>query len=183
MVGFNWMKEFLESSTIHGLSYIARNRRFVRLFWVCVIIAGFTGAEFLIQQSFTSWANSPISTTIETLPISELEFPNVTVCPPRNSFTNLNHDLVRSRKIIFDEGKRKELSNIVHDAVFEANYDAKHHEFLEYGQNKKEYMNWYTGLTKLTLPYIDISFKKYKLLALFPLLTSEIASMKKNLKE
>ena len=163
MVGFNWMKEFLESSTIHGLSYIARNRRFVRLFWVCVIIAGFTGAEFLIQQSFTSWANSPISTTIETLPISELEFPNVTVCPPRNSFTNLNPDLVRSRKIIFDEGKRKELSNIVHDAVFEANYDAKHHEFLEYGQNKKEYMNWYTGLTKLTLPYIDISFKKYKL--------------------
>ena len=37
------VREFLESSTIHGLSYITGNRRLVRLFWLCVVIAGFTG--------------------------------------------------------------------------------------------------------------------------------------------
>ena len=35
MDGVKDVKEFLESSTIHGLSYIAANRRLVRLFWIC----------------------------------------------------------------------------------------------------------------------------------------------------
>ena len=152
-------KEFLESSTIHGLFYIATNRRVARLLWICVVIAGFSAALVMIQQSFSSWAVSPISTTIETLPITDIDFPNVTVCPPRNSFTSLIPDLVMSRKMIFDDEKRKELSSSVHDTVFEANYEAKYQEFLEYGQSKKEYMNWYSGLTKLTLPYIDRNFK------------------------
>merc|ERR1711981_1301446 len=118
MVGLQELKEFLESSTIHGLSYIAGNRGVVRLLWICVVIAGFTGATVMIQQSFSSWADSPISTTIETLPITEIDFPNVTVCPPRNSFTSLIPDLVRSRKMMFDDQKRLELSNSVPDAVF-----------------------------------------------------------------
>ena len=57
-------------------------------------VAGFSGAGILIQQSFSSWADSPVSTTIETLPITDLDFPNVTVCPPRNTFTDLNYDLM-----------------------------------------------------------------------------------------
>ena len=118
MDGVKDMKEFLESSTIHGLSYIAANRRLVRLFWIWVVITGFTGAAVMIQQSFSSWADSPISTTIETRPITEIDFPNVTVCPPRNSFTSLIPDLVSSRKMMFDDQKRLELSNSVRDAVF-----------------------------------------------------------------
>ena len=77
------VKEFLESSTIHGLVYISTTRRLARLLWLCVVISGFTGAVVIIYQSFSSWAVSPVSTTIETLPITELDFPSVTVCPPR----------------------------------------------------------------------------------------------------
>ena len=153
MIGVQEVTEFLSSSTIHGLSYIAGNRRLVRLFWICVVIAGFTGAAVLIQQSFSSWADSPISTTIETRPITEIDFPNVTVCPPRNSFTSLIPDLVRSRKMMFDDQKRLELSNSVLDAVFEANYKAKYQEFLEYSQIEGEYLNWYTGISSIDLPY------------------------------
>ena len=129
------------------------SRRLVRLLWIWVVITGFTGAAVMIQQSFSSWADSPISTTIETRPITEIDFPNVTVCPPRNSFTSLIPDLLRSRNINFDQEKRKELSNSVPDAVFDANYKAKYQEFLEYSQSDGEYLNWYTGLSKISLPY------------------------------
>ena len=97
-------RDFLENSTIHGLLHISRTRRLVRLIWVGIVMAGFSVAASLIQQSFSSWASSPITTTIETRPISDLDFPNVTVCPPRNSFTSLNPDLLRSRNLTFDKG-------------------------------------------------------------------------------
>ena len=48
------VQEFLESSTIHGLVYIATNRRVARLLWICVVIAGFTTAGVLISQSLSS---------------------------------------------------------------------------------------------------------------------------------
>ena len=137
----------------------------VRSVRVCVVIAGFTVAGVMIQQSFSSWADSPISTTIETRPITEIDFPNVTVCPPRNSFTSLIPDLVRSRKMMFDDQKRLELSNSVLDTVFDENYKAKYQEFLEYSQSEGEYLNWYTGISNITLPYIDRqrNMKKYVL--------------------
>ena len=121
------VREFLESSSIHGLGHVASTRQsLLRLLWIFLVFSGFTVAAVLIQQSFSSWADSPISTTIETLPITEIDFPNVTVCPARNSFTSLIPDLVRSRKMVFDDEIRLELSDYVSDAVFEANYNAKY---------------------------------------------------------
>ena len=70
---------FLESSTIHGLAYIPTGRRHVRLFWILVVIAGFSGAGYLIYESFQSWAESPITTTIETLPIKDITFPKINI--------------------------------------------------------------------------------------------------------
>ena len=142
------VKEFLESSTIHGLSYIADNRQLVRLLWICVVIAGFTGSFILIFQSFSSWADSPITTTIETLPISELEFPNVTVCPPRNSFTNLNLDIVRSSKIPLSQEQRKALSQQVFEVVFTSNMEGKLATYNEY-EEKDRHRNQYYGLSKI----------------------------------
>ena len=70
---------FLESSTIHGLAYVATSRKYVRLFWTIVVIAGFTCAGILIYESFNDWNENPIKTTIETLPITDITFPKVTV--------------------------------------------------------------------------------------------------------
>ena len=151
MVCVNDVKEFLESSTIHGLSHIAANRRLVRLLWICVVIAGFTGAAVLINQSFSSWADSPITTTIETLPISELEFPNVTVCPPRNSFTNLNLDIVRSSEISLSEEQRRALSEQVSEVVLTSNMEKKWKDYSEC-KEKDRYRNQYQGLSKIKLP-------------------------------
>ena len=141
-------REFMESSTIHGLVYIATKQRLIRLSWICVVIAGFTGAAALIRQSFSSWASSPISTTIETLPISDLDFPNVTVCPPRNSLTSLNPDLLSSRNITLDEAERLRL---VSAAVFDGVFSTRYPQFAAFRQQK--YINWYRGISREFIKY------------------------------
>ena len=61
---------FLESSTVHGVSYIATSRKPIKLFWTFVVVSGFFMAGALIHQSFKSWNENPI-TTIRTLGIDK----------------------------------------------------------------------------------------------------------------
>ena len=96
------LKSFFESSTIHGLANIAQGKRFVRLFWIAVVISGFTGAGFLIHQSFQSWIESPVKTTVEAHPITNIKFPKVTVCPPKNTYTDLNYDLLMAENMTLE---------------------------------------------------------------------------------
>ena len=92
------MKEFLDNSTIHGLSYISTTKRFSKLFWIVIVLSGFLGASILINSSFQEWKESPIKTIIETFSIERIEFPVVTVCPTKNTFTILNYDLLMANQ-------------------------------------------------------------------------------------
>ena len=95
-----YLKEFLETSTIHGLAFISTAPSKVsKLFWVMVVFFGFSTAFYLINSSYNDWQSSPIATSISTHPISELDFPTVTICPPEGSNTALNYDLARARNI------------------------------------------------------------------------------------
>ena len=50
------IRGFLESSTIHGLNHISSTKkRFARLFWITVVIIGFTTAGIIINESFKAW--------------------------------------------------------------------------------------------------------------------------------
>ena len=84
--------DFLESSAIHGLVHISTAKsKIARATWVAIVVACFAVAVYMINNSYEEWQESPVSTTITTHPITELEFPTVTVCPPRGSNTALNH--------------------------------------------------------------------------------------------
>ena len=113
-----YIKIFLESTTIHGLSYISTTKRIVKLFWIFVVLSGFTGAGFMIYQSFQSWNESPVKTTIETRPITEITFPKVTVCPPKNTYTDLNYDLVKASNMTLDNTTREELANYAMELLY-----------------------------------------------------------------
>ena len=63
---------------------------------------GFVSAGYLIYNSFHDWAESPTITSVETFPISEVPFPEVTVCPPLGSNTALNYDLMTAVNITID---------------------------------------------------------------------------------
>ena len=91
-LGMEGFRTFLEHSTIHGLVHISRTRKSVRLFWIFVVFLGFIGSGVMIYQSLEAWEENPVSTTIEKRPITEITFPKVTVCPPKNTYTDLNYD-------------------------------------------------------------------------------------------
>ena len=73
-----------------------------------MVFIGFSVASFLIYQSFQSWEESPVKTTIETLPIAKITLPKVTVCPPKNTFTNLNYDLLMLKDMALNNDSRNE---------------------------------------------------------------------------
>ena len=146
------IREFLKSSTIHGLSHITETKGLVRCFWMFVISTGFIGSGVLIKQSFESWSTNPVFTTIETLPITEIEFPKVTVCPPRKTFTNLNYDLDKIGNKTIDEETKQNLLQYLPEAIYDANFDEKlrlYQSFL----GKESYRNWYLGSSGISLPY------------------------------
>ena len=106
------LTEFLETSTIHGLFHISSTAKQLRLLWTCIVIAGFVGAALLINKSFESWAEQPVATTVETFPIKDVKFPKVTVCPPKNTLTNINPDLKLSENLTLDDRTRREFLRI-----------------------------------------------------------------------
>ena len=68
------LREFLESSTIHGLVHISTVKsKTARAIWVAVVVASFAYAIYMINNSYEEWQESPVSTTITTHPITELE--------------------------------------------------------------------------------------------------------------
>ena len=140
-------KLFLESSTIHGLSYIASTDKLIRIFWVFVVFAGFSGAGLLIYQSFQSWAENPVVTSIETLPIEEVRFPKVTVCPPKNTFTNLNHDLTNAGKKEISFEEKEMLLNSFKSHFQNLDYEKTWTEKNAYFEQNK-YRNWYMGKSR-----------------------------------
>ena len=143
-------KNFLETSSIHGILHIAQTAKYQRLLWTIIVLCGFLGAGLLIRQSFQSWSESPVRTTIETLPISQLRFPKVSVCPPRNTFTNLNYDLVLKKAKNITAKSRQDLFNffleLEHDRKFEEVIDD-----VDLLTNENRYQEWYNGYTELTL--------------------------------
>ena len=153
--------EFLESSTIHGLSYIVNiKQNILKLFWLCVVITSFSIAGILIVNSVSNWNESPIDTTIETYPIQDLKeiFPNVTVCPPEGTTTSLNYDLMNAENVEIDDSTRDFLKDLVPYLILEAPYLnllSKASPFFDEGQIE----NWYLGKTKISLPYTSIDIQ------------------------
>ena len=114
------IREFLESSTIHGLVHISTAKsRAARVAWVVIVVASFAFAISMITNAYLEWHESPVSTTITTHPITELEFPTVTVCPPRGSNTAVNHLLEKVKDVNFTEEERQQLLSISKEVFLE----------------------------------------------------------------
>ena len=122
-ISMEQIRNFLESSTIHGLSHISTTRNCTRVLWIVVVISGFSVSGILIYQSFNGWAESPVKTTIETRPIREITFPKITVCPPKNTFTDLNYDLISIENMTLPNNTRKELSDYAVKLSYHHLYD------------------------------------------------------------
>ena len=138
---------FLESSTIHGLTHISTNKKYVRIFWQVVVIVGFTGAGTIIYQSFQDWNDNPVKTTIETLPIKDITFPKVTVCPPEDTYTDLNYELMKLENVTLSNNTRSYAVELLQNLLFENRMK----NMSAFDENNR-YFNWYLGYSEIKLP-------------------------------
>ena len=78
------IKEYAESTTIHGIQYIFENDSSVygKISWILVVLGGVTFAACLSIQGLQKWQKNLILTTVETTgyPIEKVEFPAITIC-------------------------------------------------------------------------------------------------------
>ena len=78
---------FMESSSIGGLPQINASRTWLgKIYWMVAVAISSSLTAYLVTEAFIDWANNPIKTTTETFPIYDVQFPNITVCPPQVAF-------------------------------------------------------------------------------------------------
>ena len=112
------LRDFLEKSTIHGLVYISSApTKSWKAFWCLIVVAGFSASIYLINDSYEDWQASPIATSTSIQPIADLDFPTITVCPPRGSNTALNYDLTRLRNTSLNKTDRKRLISMIRELL------------------------------------------------------------------
>ena len=104
------------------------------------------------MKSFRGWEESPISTSVSVLPITQITFPNLTVCPPRGTFTSLNYDLLRVGNRSLEDDS--ELGEFIAELLAEEGYQSML-EDLENFYEKNRFRNWYEGLSQISLSYWD----------------------------
>ena len=74
------VRGYLESTTIHGFSYLGASKSIIeRVAWVFIIGTCFTLAGMLISKSIKDANENPVLTTFETVPVKEVPFPSVTI--------------------------------------------------------------------------------------------------------
>ena len=88
-----------------------------KILWGLIVSLGFLSCGILIYESYVDFKNSPILVSIQTKPIKDLDYPTVTVCPPNDSDTALNYDLMRAKNFSFSEKQRKALTNTLNKSV------------------------------------------------------------------
>jgi hypothetical protein len=88
-----------------------------------IVVCGFCIAGYLINDSYSDWLDSPIATTITTHPIDDLDFPIVTVCPPKGSHTALNYDLMKADNNSLTHQDREALKQTVYNKVIKPSHE------------------------------------------------------------
>ena len=146
------LKDYFDVSSIHGFGHVNGQKAFGKIFWLLVVTSGFVFAGVLVGQSFESWRSNPISTVIETKPILESKFPDVVVCPPENTFTNLNLDLMNADNIELDEKFRESLVNLTTEMILDEEFFSAYADQNDVFEGNK-YKNWYTGFTLASLSH------------------------------
>ena len=127
------MEQYLESTTVHGFSYLhRRNSAFDRILWIAIIVTGFSLASFLIHDSVMDWEENQTITTLESItrPIQEVQFPTVTVCPNEKSMPDnwsFLEKFLNALAFTGDNAITEDLRSDIEDILTKATFkDGKH---------------------------------------------------------
>ena len=76
-----------------------------KFLWLLVVCLGFIAAGIIINEAYIPNKES-VATSITMHPLADLDFPMVTVCPPKGSHTALNYDLMKADNNSLTEKER-----------------------------------------------------------------------------
>ena len=110
-----------------SLTHYLCQTKSAKTLWVLVVCLGFVGAGILIGKSYKEWQDNPIATSITTHPIDDLDFPKVTICPPKNSNTALFHDLVKAGNATLSDERKITLRKAAYNIFIEQT----HYEYVK----------------------------------------------------
>ena len=78
-------KEYSQSTTIHGMSYLFENRLvfYEKALWLLFVISALIFAVLSSLSTYRKWNDEPILTSVATTayPVQRLPFPSITICP------------------------------------------------------------------------------------------------------
>ena len=83
-----------------------------------------------------------------------MKFPKIAVCPPKDTFTDLNYDLLLAENITLPLEDRQELLEFAIEVLEENNYMTNFEKIIDDNQFK----NWYHGFTQLSFPKVDLQY-------------------------
>ena len=76
----------------------------------------------------------------------------VTVCPPKNTLTNLNYDIEMHGNMTVDEERKTELTNFIMDELHDPYFENMMENLNSFYEENRFY-NWYHGYTKIDFPF------------------------------
>ena len=82
----NELNRFAEETSIHGFTYLSRSHRLrSQIIWTAFLAVAFSAAAIMIGQNFEDTAAHPLSTTLDTVSVTQVPFPAITIHPGKFS--------------------------------------------------------------------------------------------------
>ncbi|KAG5673213.1 hypothetical protein PVAND_003277 [Polypedilum vanderplanki] len=122
-------EEYCKSSTIHGFKYLSKKYDWIeKIFWVFSLLTSLTLTLILISQLINKIKTVPIIISIleKSIPISEIDFPAVTLCQ------GLIQDLSNHKEITYFQRHSYTYSYYDNDEVFEITKDEEKFNNISY---------------------------------------------------
>ena len=78
----NEVNRFTKETSIHGFTFVSRSHpQCTRLIWVALLAVAIIIATFMINQNLRDAETHPLSTTLDTVSVTEIPFPAITLHP------------------------------------------------------------------------------------------------------
>ena len=94
------VRDFLESSTIHGLVHISTGKNvFIRCIWGMIVVACFSCGIYMIESAVESWVDNPVVTSVDTKAIEQVLLSPLAKNLPFTKYSLLTGSLARNHSL------------------------------------------------------------------------------------
>ena len=97
---FPKIRDFLESSTIHGLGHISTGKNvLIRCIWGMIVVACFSAGIYMIESAVESWVDNPVVTSVDTKAIEQVLRSPLANNLPLTQYSPLSGTLARNHSL------------------------------------------------------------------------------------